>query len=350
MANDVFSGPSRDDIVEFERTAGPYLLVIVDAEEEFDWTQFSSSSISVKTIRKQLPAQKIFERFCVVPTYVVDFPVASQEEGFKPLKEFLDSGVCEIGAQLHPWVNPPIREEVVRRNTFPGNLDRRLELEKLCALTAVIEQNFEHRPTIYRAGRCGLGPNTSELLEGLNYEIDCSVLPGADLRQFGGPDFRRCNVASPYWSGPHRTILELPVTAGYTGLLREHGPRIHSLASRAAVLPLRIPGILARCGLLDSTRLSPEGIPLADAKDLTRVLLRSANQRVFSLSYHTPSLEAGNTPYVTDQSDLVRFLGWIEDYLEFFFGELGGRASTPREIRAIAQGLRAGPTAETTIA
>jgi hypothetical protein len=343
---DVFCGPSPDDIVQFDGAAGPYLLVIVDAEEEFDWNKISSASTSVRTIRSQSASQKIFERFGIVPTYVVDFPVASQEDGFKPLKEFLDSGICEIGAQLHPWVNPPIREELTWRNSFPGNLDRGLEREKIAALTAVIEQNFELRPTVYRAGRCGLGPNTAELLEELGYEIDCSVRPGADLRQFDGPDFRRCAVASPYWSGPRRTILELPISAGYTGLLRRYGPRIHSLASRSLTLPLRIPGILARFGLLDSTRLTPEGIPLDDAKKLTRVLLRRSNQRVFSVSYHTPSLVAGNTPYVRNQGDLDRFLGWIEGYLEFFFGELGGQASTPGGIRTIAQGLRVGAAAE----
>jgi hypothetical protein len=339
-ADDVFAGPAPDDIVALDTAAGPYLVVIVDAEEEFDWTEFSPNATSVTSMGRQSPAQKIFERFGVVPTYVVDYPVAAQEEGYGPLKEYLDSGVCEIGAQLHPWVNPPIREAAVRRNTFPGNLDSQLEHDKLAALTAVIEDNFEHRPTIYRAGRWGIGRNTFEMLAALNYEIDCSVLPGADLRQSGGPDFRRCTVASPYWGGPRRSILELPVTAGYTGLLREHGSKIHSLASRPVVRPLHLPGILAHCGLLDRMRLSPEGIPLTEAMHLTRVLMQRAGQRVFCLSYHTPSLVPGNTPYVSDAKDLARFLGWLEGYLEFFFGVLGGRASTAREIRALAQAVR----------
>jgi glycosyltransferase involved in cell wall biosynthesis len=337
--------PLPADVVEFDIGAGPYLLVIVDAEEEFEWTKFSPSSTSVKAMRKQTPAQRILERFGIVPTYVVDYPVASQSEGFEPLKEFLDSGVCEIGAQLHPWVNPPVREKVTLRNTYPGNLDRQLEFEKLHALTMVIEQNFGMRPTIYRAGRCGIGPNTVQILEELGYEIDCSVLPGSDLRRFGGPDFRACNVVKPFWIGQGKTILELPITAGYTGLLRSSGPQIHSLASRSAVLPLRLPGVFSRGGLLNSIRLSPEGIPLADAKHLTRTLLRSGEHRVFSLSYHSPSLEAGNTPYVRDKHELELFLSWIEGYLDFFFGELGGWAATPSAIRQYAGEQRANPAA-----
>jgi glycosyltransferase involved in cell wall biosynthesis len=328
--------PSRADIVEFDVGTAPYLVVIVDAEEEFEWTKFSPSSTSVRAMGKQGLAQRILERFGIVPTYVVDYPVASQAEGFKPLREFLDSGLCEVGAQLHPWVNPPIREDVVLRNTYPGNLDRDLEFEKLRTLTATIEQNLDIQPTIYRAGRCGFGPNTAEILEELGYQIDCSILPGADLRHVGGPDFRACNVAKPFWIGSQKTVLELPITAGYTGVLRRSGPQIQSLASRSAVLPFRLRGILSRGGLLDSIRLSPEGIPLADAKRLTRTLLRSGGHRVFSLSYHSPSLEAGNTPYVRDGRDLERFLAWIEGYLEFFFGELRGRAATPGAIRQFA--------------
>src|SRR6202042_1602967 len=105
--------------------------------------------------------------------------------------------------------------------------------------------------------------------------------------------------------------------------------------------PYRLPGILSRGGLLDSIRLSPEGIPLADAKHLTRALLRRGNHRVFSLSYHSPSLEVGNTPYVRDAKDLDNFLGWIEGYLDFFFGELGGRPATPGAIRQAALERRA---------
>jgi hypothetical protein len=38
---------------------------------------------------------------------MVDYPVASQAEGRAPLRELMQSGLCDIGAQLHPWVTPP---------------------------------------------------------------------------------------------------------------------------------------------------------------------------------------------------------------------------------------------------
>ncbi len=122
--------------------SGPYLLVVIDAEEEFDWRTVPSPSLNVKSMRHQYIAQKIFERFNIVPTYLVDYAVAAQRDGYEPLLEYLRSKRCEVGAQLHPWVNPPIEEELVERNSFAGNLPEELESEKIRVLTRTIEDNF----------------------------------------------------------------------------------------------------------------------------------------------------------------------------------------------------------------
>src|SRR4029077_14909777 len=126
--------------------------------------------------------QEIFDRYGVRPTYVVDYPVASQETGYRPLREWLDDGKCQVGAHLHPWVNPPFDEEVNARNSYPGNLPAALEKEKLRRLTEIIEANFGHRPTVYRAGRYGIGAATGAILEELGYEIDTSIVPFTDFR------------------------------------------------------------------------------------------------------------------------------------------------------------------------
>ena len=160
--------PRSEDVVRFEADDDPLVLVIVDTEEEFDWAgEFSSANMSVESIKHQQRAQRILERHGVIPTYLVDYPVASQEDGYKPLREFLADGKCAVGAHLHPWVNPPFDEDLSRANSYPGNLPKRLEREKLRRLTAAIEENFHLGPTIYKAGhrdgdprirhRCGDG-------------------------------------------------------------------------------------------------------------------------------------------------------------------------------------------------
>src|SRR3954469_24045493 len=113
------SAPKTTDLVMFDPAERPHLIVMVDAEEEFLWEQFSRSANSVRNIAAQIRAQEILERFGIKPTYLVDYPVAAQPEGYEPLKALLDAGRCDIGAQLHPWVNPPMREEITLHNTFP---------------------------------------------------------------------------------------------------------------------------------------------------------------------------------------------------------------------------------------
>jgi len=318
---------------------GPYLAVIVDCEEEFDWRIVPSSSTSVKSMQQQRLAQRIFERHSLVPTYAVDYAVASQEKGYGPLVEYIESGQCHIGAQLHPWINPPVEEELVERNSFPGNLPYRLEFQKLKLLTQTIERNLKCKPIVYRAGRYGAGPNTQRILEELDYKIDCSVLPLRDLRRNQGPDYRFCPL-KPYWFGQEDALLEIPVTTGVTGLLSRMGRGFHAKMFDPVSESVRAAGVFARLGLLERIRLTPEGISLSEAKRLTRTLLRQNNQRVFVLSYHSPSLEAGHTPYVRTKQDLDAFLYWIEAYLEFFFGEIGGSPSTALDIYKIAQEIR----------
>src|SRR3989337_207366 len=128
------------------------LVVVIDAEEEFDWAaDFSRNSTSVHALRSVDRIQRIFEEYNIKPVYVVDYPVASQPEGYEPLREVYASGGCLIGAHLHPWVNPPYEEALNRYNSFPGNLLRSLEAEKLKILTDSIGDKFGQRPIIYKA-------------------------------------------------------------------------------------------------------------------------------------------------------------------------------------------------------
>jgi hypothetical protein len=104
----------------------------------------------------------------------------------------------------------------------------------------------------------------------------------------------------------------------------------------ARLKALHVPGILARLHLIERISLTPEGISFEEQRRLTRALLRDG-QRVFNFAYHSPSLAPGNTPYVRSDADLRAFLYRIEEYLEFFLGEVGGRPATPFEVKALAE-------------
>jgi hypothetical protein len=155
----------------------PVLTVVIDTEEEFDWHQpFDRKNTSVDAMEHIGRAQEVFDEFEIRPTYVVDYPVASQKTGYTLLREFVSSGRATIGAHLHPWVSPPHEEDVSSFNSYPGNLSAQLEEAKLTLLTDQITDTFGARPTIYKAGRYGLGPNTGEILSKLISGVPTAVV------------------------------------------------------------------------------------------------------------------------------------------------------------------------------
>ncbi len=311
----------------------PLIVTLIDAEETFDWSRepFSRSSADVRSMSQQFLAHRIFERHGVVPTYMIDYPVATQSDGCDPLRELLADARCDIGAQLHAWVSPPLTEELTAPNSYPGNLPVALEYRKLEVLTKAIEDGLGVRPRIYRAGRFGAGPRTGDILRHLGYLVDSSVMPGWSFARQGGPDFMGASAA-PYWIDPERTILELPSTAGFVGRLAEASETLRRVQFSTLSEVLHGPALMARLGLLERIRLTPEGILLEEAKRLLRHMM-SRGHRVFVLTYHTPSLLPGCTPYVRTQEDLVRFLNWLDEFYAFFIGELHGRPATWRQVR-----------------
>ena len=341
--------PLPENIARLSQAETPQLIVVVDMEAEFDWSgPLSRAATSVKSVRYEINSQRIFERYGIMPVYVVDYAVASQADGYKPLTELLDDHRCIIGAHLQPWANPPFLEAVEdRRNSYAGNLPEALERDKLASLVEVIEHNFRVRPRIYRAGRFGVGPATAKNLIRFGFDIDTSVVPYTDFRgDDGGPDFRRCG-GDPYWFGPGNQLLEIPLTVDYTGAFAALGPRVYRAISQGRHRrALHLPGVMARLHLLDRIRLSPEGIEFEEMRRLTRCLIRRG-QRLFNFTYHSPSFQAGNTPYVQSKADLTRFVDKIERYFDFFFGELGGRATTPHEIRKLLEHQRSTMPAST---
>ncbi|MFQ5773782.1 MAG: polysaccharide deacetylase family protein [Kiloniellaceae bacterium] len=330
---------SRIEFADVPTETRPLLVVVVDTEEEFDWSRpLSRENTSVTSLDAQRRAQEIFARYGVVPTYVVDYPVAVEEKAVRVLSEFLADAVGEIGAHLHPWVNPPHEEAVTPYNSYAGNLPAELERAKLECLTETIEASFGLRPTIYRAGRFGVGPATAGILEDLGYRVDASIVPRTSFAADGGPNFNGF-AAKPYWFGRRGKLLELPVTAGFAGALAGWGPWAFPALIGALGMKLHAPGVAARLGLLERIRLTPEGGDYAALRRLTRSLL-GQGCRIFSLTYHSPSLEPGRTPYVRDRNDLRGFLETMDRYLDAFVNDLGGRPTTITELYRLLAEVR----------
>lgn len=320
----------------------PELLVVVDTEEEFDWNKpFDRANTATRSIPAQAHAQAIYERLGIVPTYVIDYPVATNPQAAAYLRRLKESGQAEIGAHLHTWVTPPFDEPVNARSSYQCNLSPGLKRAKIEALTDAVEGAVGERPTIFKAGRHGLGPRTPAILSSLGYKVDCSLLPYHDLRFDGGPDFRR-SADQPYWFDTAPDLLEVPVTTGFFGAAARIGPAFPSLFDSRPAAALHLPGMLSHLGLVTRSRLTPEGVTASEQCRLLEAMVRQG-RRTFSLVYHSPSLAAGNTPYVRSEADLLRFLATLEQVLLFFRDKLGGRFTTLSQVHArmSAERLRA---------
>jgi hypothetical protein len=315
--------PLASDLVAWPVSFGTRFKVMVDTEEEFDWTApLDSGNRSVTAIAALPAAHRWFAARGVPITYLIDHPVATDPASADILRGVIADGRSAIGSQLHPWVNPPLDEQMVPRNTFVGNLPDALQAAKLDVLTDAITAAVGVPPRIFRAGRYGIGPATLQLLAARGYRIDSSMRSAYDYRAEEGPDFSSIG-SHAFRCGPAASIVELPLTTVFTGQARRGGGSLYRALGR---LP-RARGAFSRLGLLSRVALTPEDMPLADALEAIAVAI-GEGVRVLNLAFHSPSLVPGHTPYVRDATDLAAFYHWWDVVLH----ELDRRGVRPASL------------------
>jgi hypothetical protein len=303
---------------------------LVDTEAEFDWAKpFARELTSVSAMDDIGRGQAVFDAYGVRPIYVVDYPIATQERGYARLRAIMERDGCAIGAHLHPWTTPPFEEALSPANSYPGNLEPALEARKLGSLIEAIRTNFGIDPVFYKAGRYGFGPHTAGTLARHGFRVDLSVLPGADLRRHGGPDFRALKPVLYRIGGTD--LVSLPMTRSEVGLF----PSLAAIGNEVHALPgftlLRLPSILARLRLADTITLTPEGVTAEEQARLIRAMLKRGCRR-FVLHYHSPSLSPGNTPYARDRTGAETLVQRLQQVCRMFFEEIGGVPGHPNDL------------------
>lgn len=324
-------------VVDLSSLARPVVILLVDLEEEFDWRKpFARENTGVTHLQALPSFQARLESRGIRPTYLADYPVVASDAGSSFLADVIQRNAAEVGAQLHPWVNPPHEEPISTGNSYHGNLPSDLERRKVEQLTRLIGERCGNRPRAFKAGRYGLGPNTLRIIADAGYEVDTSVMPYTSYRDEGGPDYSHVGH-QPFWVDEAHRLLELPSTRAFAGKLRHIGPRLHQLADRPWGRSLRLTGVLARLGLLERITLSPEGASHDDHRRLVDAML-AAGQKIFIFSFHSPSLAAGHTPYVRSEADLAEFLKRIERFFDWMLGSCNAVTMSALEFRASLDG------------
>lgn len=314
----------------------PTLCVVVDTEAEFDWkAPFRRDQTAVDNIQEQWRAQTVFDRYGLRPVYAIDYPVATNREACRTLSRFVERGSCAIGAHLQPWTTPPFQEALTEQNSYPGNLPCELERMKLHGLKSAIAREFGLDPIYFKAGRYGLGPNTFSNLVAERFKVDLSIMPGADYRSTGGPDFREFDSVPYLASVDDAEILAVPMTRNFAGTLAYQGHLMEGRLALAgsALAPLHIRGLLARLRLFNSVPLTPEGVPAKESIQLIRSMF-TRGYRLFVLHYHSSSLIPGFTPYAKDLAGRDQVLRRIEKILAYFFEIRGGMPGMPGDCLA----------------
>lgn len=332
-AGDFFAYPAASDLIALAEGERPRFWVTIDTEEDFDWTApFARTGYSLASVPALADCQRYFEQAAVQPIYLVDWPIVTDARAVEILGTALNAGACEVGAQLHPWVTPPHKEKVTARNSYTGNLPVDLQRAKMTALRDAIRDGFGVAPTVYRAGRYGLGRDTATMLAELGFRCDTSVRTGFDYSVGHGPDYRAAPL-HPWWVHTGQgTVLEMPVTTVFGGLL---GSKARAVYHRIARGGTRAGSALSRLRLAERIALTPEGIPVERALKAIDIAIDS-RLPILNFSFHSPSLQPGNTPYVRSAADLELFYRWWGTVLDHL-ARRGIEAITAAGILAMAE-------------
>jgi hypothetical protein len=299
----------------------------------------------------RLPAlQTLCDRFGAIPTYLVNRPVVADDTARAILREFVRHGRCEIGTHIHPWNTPPVLEQTDAHHSMLCNLPDPLINQKLAGLHALIGERLAVTPRSFRAGRWGFNGSVAKVLVRLGYRVDTSVTPLVDWRPDAGPDYRAApshaywlRTASPLQAAPTGDLIEIPATVGFLRGSPALRMRLREWAFRPLPRRLRMVGLLERAGLAALRWLSPEVTTGAEMVRLARTLVASG-ARFLNLTFHSPTLVPGLTPFVRTEKQLRDFHDRIALFLEFARGSgfrfaplgrgpeiLGLASGTPRD-------------------
>ena len=197
-------------------------IITIDTEGDNQWDH--GRELTVENIKFVPRFQKLCERYCIKPTYMVTSEVCEDPFAQELFSDYLLSGRAEIGAHLHAWSTPPFLDrDGLRLNdcnhTFAHELSDLQLNEKLKVLTEQIENSFGIRPSSFRSGRYGFNSNVAKALLTNNYLVDSSVTPYIDWSVHkglpggsGGPDFMDITPMPFSYEFDNKSLLEIPIT------------------------------------------------------------------------------------------------------------------------------------------
>ena len=284
------------------------LCITIDTEPDCDLQWRRSEPLSFDSVLTGINAflRPLWNKYDINPTYFVSPEVVQNADCCDVLKGELQLG-AEIAAHLHSeYIGPHQKYE-----TFAGTsskeypcfaYDTETELAKIKNLTELITDRLSVKPVSYRAARYGADLDTIKCLEKLAYKVDSSVTPEIDWSYQDGPDHSRA-PKQPYFISPNdyyspgtSKILEVPVTIS---------------KKRFFCLPNK---------WLFFRWLRPTHMTVFEMKSLVREFVRSYENPVLNMMFHSMEVIPKKTPFVRSTIEQKLYLTRLEKIIRYLRG------------------------------
>jgi protein-tyrosine-phosphatase len=252
----------------------------------------------------------------------VSYQVLADPDARSIIRDLAAEDWIEIGCHVHPWNTPPY-DAALPPSTMLYNLPYESQRAKIATVVEAIDKTTGRRPKTFRAGRFGFGATTAQALIDEGFTCDSSVTPLWDWRRSSdGPDFGDAPMgvyrirpdAGVLRHEPEGDLVEVPLTAGFTGLNAAAWPQLDRLLRRPLVRSTHLGGALSVGLNLGRAIMSPEGHTAKQMFAIARRVLDSGGEHVH-MFFHSSSLLPGLTPFAKSRREVERLFGRVEQTL-----------------------------------
>ena len=313
------------------------LICSIDVEED-NWLP-QRSACTAENVRRLPTLVPLLKDLGVRPTFFVSHAAARHPGAAAFIERAIEETGGELAAHLHPWNTPPSPERATPSTTMMCNLPPELQRAKLASLLDAHESAFGRRPTTFRAGRLGGGPRVVRQLVDAGFTVDSSVAPLTDLSDEAGPSFMDSPIEAHMLAaeptagdvGDPPSIVEVPLSVSLTRMPLERWRAVRQdlLSTVRGQAVLRA---MSATRVLRRVALSPEVESTVDMLRAAQVLLASGAGYV-QLTWHSPTLVPGLTPFTRTLPDVRRFLRTLESVI--------GRLRTRHGLESVTVGAAA---------
>lgn len=304
-------------------TAELRVALSIDVEEEGLFGGiYAREGVSVRNVACIERLEPLLRDLDMPVTLLCTHSVFADTAACHALDNLRDRCRVEMGAHLHYWNTPPLREHYDATYRSARDVPEDLMRQKLRILFEAGRKYAGHDLTAFRMGRWDLHKAHWPML------AECGVLTEASVRPLhcgsahnGMPDHFFA-PSEPYWvETPSINILEIPLTC------------IPLLPALSAVFQGKktcfLKTTVQKWGAL---AILPVYHPLWAMRCITRYMV-ARGQKVLSITWHSSEMMPGGAPHVPDAAAVRQLMDKIYAYLVWLHSHWHVRGVTLDDIR-----------------